>query len=85
MVKRKAAVSLDDWLVERRVISEDLQLDAGNASGPCTDPAPPAAEVVLMQEDSEFTTASPTEVAATEEEAADWFWALLEKTGFELW
>ena len=85
MVKRKAAVSLDEWLVERRVISEDPQLDVGSASGPCTNPAPPAAEVVLVQEDSELTTTIPTEVAATEEEAADWFWALLEKSGFELW
>ena len=85
MVKRKAAVSLDEWLVERRVISEDMQPEAGNALLPCTDPVPPAAEAVLVQEDSELTPASSTEVAVTEEEAADWFWAPLEKTMFELW
>lgn len=76
---------MDEWLVERRVISEDTQLEAGNALLPCIDSAPPAAEAVLVHEDSELTPASSTEVAVTEEKAADWFWAPLEKTGFELW
>ena len=83
MVKRKAAISLDEWLVERRVVLEVQQPEAGVATGPCINPHSPVAKTVPPQEVNELITGFPAEVDITEEEAANWFWSLLEQAGFE--
>ena len=85
MVKRKADVSLDEWLMSR-VNAPEPQLVVEVA----------AKEGIAAVEDSttievqsaatvEPVTEDNVDVAASEHDTSDWFWSLLEHLGYELW
>ena len=85
MVKRKANVSLDDWLMSR-VAAPKPQLIVKVATE----------EGIAVVEDSttpevqsaatvEPVTENNADVAASEHDASEWLWSLLESLGYELW
>ena len=85
MTKRKATDNLDEWLIERRVVSEVQIPVAEVPSEPSITPPPPTAEASQPQLTSEPVLGVPAEVDITEEVAVESFWALLEQSGFERW
>ena len=94
MVKRKAIKSVDAWLQEGEEAAAtkpatprkapavvDLPtVEIGPTSVAGNEVANPPSEVAVTNEVVE----SQSEVAVTSEEAARWFWNLLEQAGFEL-
>ena len=80
MVKRKADKSLDEWVKEGEAISAATQTYAKTPIEQCA-----TAERVQPQVTTEPLAVAPADVAATEDEVADWFWALLEQSGYERW
>ena len=85
MVKRKAANSLDEWLSEGDLASAAKQPNTEITTEPCTTPPPPTAEIVQPQVASEPSLVVTAKVDITEDEAANWFWSLLEQSGYERW
>ena len=85
MTKRKASVSLDEWLNDRRIVSEIQSPVTEFSSDPRLTTPPPTAEASQLQVAGEVTTESSKEVDTTEGKAAEWFWQLLAQAGFELW
>ena len=86
MTKRKATNSLDEWLTERRVVSETPNPVAEIPSEPISAAPQPTAEASQLQLTSEPVSGTlPVEVDITEEVAAEWFWSLLDQCGFERW
>lgn len=86
MVKRKADISMDEWLSKSVGIPEESSsiatvvpdLRAVTTNGPTEG----------VDADPATTGPVPVPVAnmATDEEgASDWFWSLLEQCGYELW
>ena len=97
MVKRKANVSIDEWL-EGGVSPPGTSPAATVAAeeGSCTlniptveeGPVPahiPAAEVIHGPVPAEPVTTPVVDVAAQEEGEDHWFWTLLEQAGYERW
>ena len=85
MVKRKATKSLDEWLSEGELASAAKQPGLAVATEPCTTFPPPTAEIAQPQAASEPLAVVTADVVITEDEAASWFWALLEQSGYEHW
>ena len=84
MVKRKAAISLDEWLTSGVEIARPTPVsEVMNEEAAFTVPAPTAEVRTEVKEgpDSEANA----DVAANDHEVADWFRALLETLGYELW
>ena len=81
MVKRKAIESVDAWLKEG---------EAAAAAKPTTPKKTPKTVDLPTVAIGQASVAenevaeSPAEVAVTSEEAANWFWNLLEQAGYEL-
>ena len=78
MTKRKATTSLDEWLIERRVVSEAPIPAAEIPLEPSITPFPPTVEADPPQLTSEPVPGVSAEVDITEEVVAEWFWSLLE-------
>ena len=83
MIKRKATVTLDEWLSQGT-----LYADVSRAG--TIEPINP--QVAATALDTEVTplpevTAVPSEdmVELANQDAAAWFWALLAQAGYELW
>ena len=85
MTKRKAPNSLDEWLTERRVVSEVPIPAVEIPSEPSIVAPHPTAEASQLQLTSEPVSGISAEVDITEEMAAEWFWSLLDQCGFERW
>ena len=85
MVKRKADISLDEWLERRATTPETNHTTAVAATeGPVSANGPPAEEV------PQTVTAEPVATAGVdpidqEDGVVEWFWALLELSGYERW
>ena len=92
MVKRKADISLDKWLA-RGVGSSDLNQPEGvEANGePVAEPCPTVTPVPLegktepVTETTANVAGTTAYVAELDEGSADWFWAILEQSGYERW
>lgn len=82
MVKRKANVSLDEWLAERYCHAETTQ--SVTAAGEETVAVPePVAEVAPEPTPVEQVATVTGEVAVQSEDAASWFWDLLATSGYD--
>ena len=81
MVKRKATESVDEWLKEGEAVA------AAKPTTPQKAPETvdlPTVEIGQTSVAENEVAESPADVAVTSEEAADWFWNLLEQAGYEL-
>ena len=76
MVKRKAEVSVDEWL-GRGAASADERRD--NVAVTST------AEEGPIEGKTELGTNTPVDVAQPQDDSSEWFWLLLESTGYERW
>ena len=98
MVKRKANVSVDDWLGERvtpsrlipstpAAVEEELTTTNLPALVPTTIPAsaPVVANPPTNDVPAEPVAATGGDVAVSQGEAAKWFWELLAQAGYEQW
>ena len=85
MVRRKADKSLDECLKEGEAVSVANQPGTETSVEPCATPSSPTAKRVQPEVATEPSAVARAEVATTEDEAASWFWALLEQSGYERW
>ena len=85
MVKRKATESLDEWLHEGELAAAARRLNIEVAPEVGNTTVTPTAESVQPQVAKETPTAGPAEAEVTNDEASNWFWAILEQSGYELW
>ena len=97
MVKRKAAISLDEWLIQSaRLEATTTPETAKSPSDPSYKPAPVLGETSSESEPQLPAAAEPVvsppkgegeqvHVTVTDEEAHEWFWRLLEQACFERW
>ena len=83
MGKRKASVSIDDWLGEGGARSEVRQDIAVVAEGESARVDPTVTKVVVKPRPAEPVIAVAADVAVPCEEDAGWFWELLELAGYE--
>ena len=85
MVKRKATTSLDEWLRESELASAarrtytDVTTETDNLT-----PTPTAAGIPPRMT-TETPTVETAEVEVACDEATNWFWKILEQSGYELW
>ena len=85
MVKRKASVSIEEWLKEGETASATRTLTSDIAPEPKLITVPPTAEANPVQVVEGSAAVGPADVEVAVDEAASWFWGLLEQAGFELW
>lgn len=95
MVKRKANISVDEWLERGRAISKATQPAAAAAGHETDESSQRSAEVATATgtdeqvapptKEVEQIPATTTDLAEPVEGTADWFWALLAQTGYETW
>ena len=93
MVKRKAEISLDEWLIQGVRSAEIPSKKTGEAqtkqphdSGPVTNNADSGAPAEQSAAAELVASLSPLEgdrLQVTEAEAHAWFWALLAQAGYE--
>ena len=85
MVKRKATKSLDEWLKEGESASAAKRPDTEIATELGNTFPLPTADSVPPQMAKETSAVVPAEMEVANDEAASWFWNLLEQSGYELW
>ena len=85
MVKRKVVTSLDEWLKEGEVVSAANQPRTEPTTEPDSTKTLPTADEVHPVVVTKPSAVAPFEVAPTEDDAANWFWELLENSGYECW
>ena len=84
MVKRKAAINLDEWLTSGVEIARPTPVsEVVNEEAAVTLTAPTAEVRTEVKEG--LASEANADVAANDHEVADWFWSLLETLGYELW
>ena len=85
MVKRKANVSIDEWLEGGGSRPETNQAGAAAAEEKPARINELDAEVVPKPIPAESVATAAADVAVQGEEEAHWFWDLLEQSGYERW
>lgn len=85
MVKRKANVSIDEWLAEGWSRSETTQVVAAIVEGGPVYVTEPVAEVIIEPTPVEPVATVTGEVVAQGEDESSWFWELLALSGYEIW
>ena len=94
MVKRKAEVSVDEWLrggtpipVDNSTVAVAVEVKPLASIYPTVEVASinPATEAATVTAPAEPVIAPVTEGAVSIEDEAHWFWALLEASGYEQW
>lgn len=94
MVKRKASVSIDEWLGEGTPLpaaNQSVVVAAEAKPVPPNDPTAEVvshsliAEVVIESAPAGLVVAPTLDVAASVEDEGHWFWALLAEVGYERW
>ena len=85
MVKRKASESIDEWLKEGESASVARQQTTEIATEPNPALPSPTVESVPPQVTEEAVAVAPADVEVTDDEAANWFWSLLEQSGYKRW
>ena len=83
MVKRKANVSLDEWLAERYCHAETTQSVTAAGEEETVAVPEPVAEVATEPTPVEQVATVTGEVAVQSEDVASWFWDLLATAGYE--
>ena len=97
MVKRKADISLDEWLAQS--VGATGSIPNHTAAAPTEQTVNQVPTVVEISPGAGTTHVAITEpvvesapvaedrcdVAGRESEAAEWFWLLLEQSGYERW
>ncbi len=85
MVKRKAEIDLDEWL---RLVPTLSRMETANPNtlenGVVLDPTPIVETNPLVME-AKLTPTLPVDGTAPQEDNIEWFWLLLEQSGFERW
>ena len=85
MVKRKAEISLDEWLEWAPVPSEVIDTST-NAAANSEVPKPNSTTATSLSEVKvEAAVNTPADVAPTESDTHEWFWLLLKQSGYERW
>ena len=85
MVKRKAEVSIDEWLGEGHTQSDNHRETPAAAENRLEPTATPVAPVVVNPVPVGPVVPVPADEVATVDEAAVWFWELLESCGYRRW
>lgn len=85
MVKRKANVSLDEWLAKRYSHAETTQGVVAAVEEEPVYVTEPVAEVIIEPTPVEPVATVTGEVAAQGEDNSSWFWELLALSGYERW
>ena len=85
MVKRKAEVSIDEWLNERGTQPANCPKIAAAAEGTPTRVDPAVTTAVTGLSPVEPVNQAAADVATPVEEDAGWFWELLKAAGYEIW
>ena len=85
MVKRKAEVSIDEWLRERGTQPDNCPEITAAAEGVPTRVDTPVATAVTESSPVELVSQAAADVATPIEEEAGWFWELLKAVGYEVW
>ena len=85
MGKRKATESLDEWLHEGELAAAARRVNVEVAPEGDNTTVTPTAESVQPQVAKETPTAGPADAGVTDDEASNWFWAILEQSGYERW
>ena len=94
MVKRKAEVSIDEWLGERTSIPVESPTAAVPAEGNPAAASDPTVDVTFhvlapatptKSAPVEPVTGPAAEVVVSVEDAHHWFWNLLEEAGYDRW
>ena len=85
MVKRKAEVSIDEWLGKRGIQPDSHPgITVAAEEGP-TRVDIPVATVLVEPATTEPVNQATADVAAPVGEETEWFWELLEAAGYERW
>ena len=85
MVKRKAEVSIDEWLGEGHTQSDNHRETPVAAEDRPEPTATPVAPVLINPVPVELVTPVPVDEVATVDKTPVWFWELLESCGYERW
>ena len=85
MVKRKADISLDEWLERGTAIPGASHTNVAAATESPVKANCPTAEAVPHTVTVEPVTTTCSGSTDQGEGAAEWFWALLELSGYERW
>ena len=85
MVKRKASISLDEWLQRGVVTSGRNGHSSVAARGKGTQSNCPTAKALPQGVKGEQVTETSVDVASHVGDESSWFWALLEQAGYERW
>ena len=84
MVKHKANISVDEWLEESVGTSQSNAIQA-NTNQESNLLPPPS---IVVESPTEVTSRTPTvataDVPTFEDPTSEWFWLLLQQTGYEL-
>ena len=80
MVKRKAIDSVDEWLKEGELAASSRQARIETTPQAVAGRLLPTAELVQVQ-----VAGASHDMAVSTKEAANWFWELLGRAGYELW
>lgn len=83
MVKRKANISIDEWLEGGVSTPETSQATAAAAKEESAQTHGPAAEVAPEPAPAEPVIVAVADVAVQGEEESNWFWVLLEQSVYE--
>ena len=84
MVKRKADISIDEWLGERVDTSQSNTIQANTNSESSLPALPPTVVESTTEVASRTPTVTTADVPTFEDPTAEWFWLLLQQAGYEL-
>ena len=85
MVKRNAKVDLKEWL---RMVLAISRMEAASQSPVVNEDAAepnPATTASSVNKGTSVEVTPPADVATDQEDTSDWFWLLLEQSGYSRW
>ena len=85
MVKRKAEVDLEEWL---RLVPATLRVEAASIVPTASEVVPnqvPTTTVSSVGRGTGVELNPPADVANNQDDTSEWFWLLLEQSGYERW
>lgn len=85
MVKRKVDMSLDEWLERGVVSSHTSHVHTKATMESRTLDQPSTVSEAQTEVKAQLATGGPTDVAEPEGDNSNWFWLLLEQSGYERW
>lgn len=83
MVKQKAEINLDEWLEMGVLSAETNRVNVAAATAEKVSTSMPTVVGVPLKEKANLLPNTPADVA--ESESSEWFWVLLEQSGYERW